>query len=193
MRKLIVENGLEADQIPATGKGGRLLKGDVLAYLEQAAAVPAAPSAEAQYPPRPAGPREERVRMSRLRQMVARRLKEAQNTAAMLTTFNEVDMTEVMALRAAYRDAFEKKHGVRIGFMSLFVKASVVALGEFPAVNAEIDEGDIVYKTTTSASPSARPRAWWCRWCATATPRASPKSRAPSGISACAPGTASSP
>ena len=146
VRKLIVENGLEADQIPATGKGGRLLKGDVLAYLEQAAAVPAAPSAEAQYPPRPAGPREERVRMSRLRQMVARRLKEAQNTAAMLTTFNEVDMTEVMALRAAYRDAFEKKHGVRIGFMSLFVKASVVALGEFPAVNAEIDEGDIVYK-----------------------------------------------
>ncbi len=84
--------------------------------------------------------------MSRLRQMVARRLKEAQNTAAMLTTFNEVDMTETMALRAAYRDAFEKKHGVRIGFMSLFVKASVVALGEFPAVNAEIDEGDIVYK-----------------------------------------------
>ncbi len=165
VRKLIAENGLDADQIPATGKGGRLLKGDVLAYLEQAApaapaaaapsepapaapapAAPAALPAGAHYPPRPAGPREERVRMSRLRKMVASRLKEAQNTAAMLTTFNEVDMTGTMKLRSAYREAFEKKHGVRIGFMSLFVKASVVALREFPAVNAEIDGGDIVYK-----------------------------------------------
>ena len=164
VRKLIVENGLDADQIPATGKGGRLLKGDVIAYMEQAAPAPAPPApaapapapaapapaapapAAASYPPKVAGPREERVRMSRLRKMVASRLKEAQNTAAMLTTFNEVDMTGVMALRAAYREAFEKKHGVRIGFMSLFVKASVVALREFPAVNAEIDGGDIVYK-----------------------------------------------
>jgi len=152
VRKLIVENGLDVDQIPATGKGGRLLKGDVIAYMEQAApaAAPPAPAAPApavaSYPPKVAGLREERVRMSRLRKMVASRLKEAQNTAAMLTTFNEVDMTGVMALRAAYREAFEKKHGVRIGFMSLFVKASVAALREFPAVNAEIDGGDIVYK-----------------------------------------------
>ncbi|MCH8215046.1 MAG: 2-oxoglutarate dehydrogenase complex dihydrolipoyllysine-residue succinyltransferase, partial [Proteobacteria bacterium] len=104
------------------------------------------PAPGAQFPPRPAGPREERVRMTRLRRRVAERLKEAQNTAAMLTTFNEVDMTAVMEMRARYRDAFEKKHGVRVGFMSFFVKACVVALREFPAVNGEIDGDDIVYK-----------------------------------------------
>ena len=109
--------------------------------------APAAISGNAgHYPPRPFGPREERVRMSRLRRMVASRLKEAQNTAAMLTTFNEVDMTEVMAMRTRYRDSFEKKHGVRLGFMSIFIKACIVALGELPALNAEIDGDEIVYK-----------------------------------------------
>ncbi len=118
--------------------------------MEPAAAAepPAArePAPGALFPPRPAGPREERVRMTRLRRRVAERLKEAQNTAAMLTTFNEADMTAVMEMRARYRDAFEKKHGVRVGFMSFFVKACVVALREFPAVNGEIDGDDIVYK-----------------------------------------------
>ncbi len=154
VRKLIEENNLDPAAIAASGKDGRLTKGDVLAYLESgafasAASAPVAPPpapSSAQYPPRPTGPREERVRMTRLRRLVATRLKEAQNTAAMLTTFNEVDMTAVMELRARYKEIFEKKHGVRIGFMSLFVKASVVALGEFPAVNAEIDGDDIVYR-----------------------------------------------
>jgi len=99
-----------------------------------------------QYPTRPIGPREERVRMTRLRKMVASRLKEAQNTAAMLTTFNEADMTEVMAMRARYKETFEKKHGVKVGFMSIFIKACVVALREFPAINAEISGDDIIYK-----------------------------------------------
>jgi len=162
VRKLIEENNLDPSAIPATGKDGRLLKGDVLAYVDSAVgpaappapkaaaapeAAPAAPApGGAQYPPRPIGPREEKVRMTRLRKMVASRLKEAQNTAAMLTTFNEVDMTDVMAMRAMYKETFEKKHGVKIGFMSVFVKACVVALREFPAVNAEISGDDIIYK-----------------------------------------------
>ena len=164
VRRLIAEHGLDPATIAASGKDGRLTKGDVLAHLETAkspppkAAVAAAPpraaelqpaaqaSSGTQYPPRPQGPREERVRMSRLRRMVASRLKEAQNTAAMLTTFNEIDMTEVMAARARYRESFEKKNGVRLGFMSFFVKASILALGELPAVNAEIDGDEIVYK-----------------------------------------------
>ena len=154
VRKLVEENNLDAASIPATGKDGRLLKGDVLAFLESggaakapaAAPAAAAPAAAASYPSRPAGPREEKVKMTRLRKMVATRLKEAQNTAAMLTTFNEVDMTEVMALRAKYKEIFEKKHGVKVGFMSLFVKACVVALREFPAINAEISGDDIIYK-----------------------------------------------
>jgi 2-oxoglutarate dehydrogenase E2 component (dihydrolipoamide succinyltransferase) len=130
---------------PGSGKDGRITKGDVLAFLNRpaaAAAIPAAPVAA-----RAADPREQRVRMTRLRRTIAARLKEAQNTAAMLTTFNEVDMSAVMALRAEYRDAFEKKHnGVRLGFMSVFVRACCVALKEFPAVNAEIDGDDIIYK-----------------------------------------------
>ncbi|HJN26142.1 MAG TPA: 2-oxoglutarate dehydrogenase complex dihydrolipoyllysine-residue succinyltransferase [Rhodospirillales bacterium] len=157
VRKLIEKNNLDAMSIPATGKGGRLVKGDVLAFMESGGAVAApaqasAPAvatpapAAASYPTRPVGPREEKVRMTRLRKMVASRLKEAQNTAAMLTTFNEVDMTEVMALRARYKDIFEKKHGVKVGFMSLFIKACVVALREFPAINAEISGDDIIYK-----------------------------------------------
>jgi 2-oxoglutarate dehydrogenase E2 component (dihydrolipoamide succinyltransferase) len=145
-QKLIEEQHLSPEEIgTGTGKDGRITKGDVLAFLNRPAATPApAPVAK---PPREAEPREERVRMTRLRRTIAARLKEAQNTAAMLTTFNEVDMTAVMALRSEYRDAFEKKHdGVRLGFMGFFVKACVQGLKEFPAVNAEIDGDDIVYK-----------------------------------------------
>ncbi len=151
VRKLVEENRLDVAQIAATGKDGRLTKGDVLAHLERgapaAAAVPKpAPAPAVPRPPREIGAREERVRMTRLRRRIAERLKEAQNNAAMLTTFNEADMSEVMALRERYRDSFEKKYGVRLGFMSIFVKASIVALKEIPAVNAEIDGEDIIYK-----------------------------------------------
>ena len=138
--------------VPGTGKDGRVTKGDMLAAIERAAAAPtpvAATAAAVQVrAPSPAddAAREERVRMTRLRQTIARRLKEAQNTAAMLTTFNEVDMSHVMALRTQYRDLFEKKHGVKLGFMGFFVRACVQALKEIPAVNAEIDGTDIIYK-----------------------------------------------
>jgi len=146
-QKMMAEAGVAADQVGAgTGKGGRITKGDVIAFLEQPAR-PAAAAAPAAKAPRALEEGEERVRMTRLRQTIARRLKEAQNTAAMLTTFNEVDMGAVMALRAEYKDAFEKKNnGVRLGFMSFFVKACITALKEFPAVNAEIDGDDVVFK-----------------------------------------------
>ena len=159
VRKLIDENDLDPAAIVGTGKDGRLTKGDVLKALEGAApaapapapapapqAAPAAKPAPAPSGPRPDADREERVRMTRLRQRVAERLKEAQNSAALLTTFNEVDMSAAMTLRKTYRDAFEKKHGVRLGFMSFFVTAAIVALKEFPAVNGEIDGTDMVYK-----------------------------------------------
>ncbi len=141
--KLVEENKLDARAIPASGKDGRLTKGDVLAYLEtpRPASAPAASARTGED-----DPREERVRMTRLRRVVAGRLKAAQNTAAMLTTFNEVDMTAVMNLRKQYQESFEKKHGVRVGFMSFFTKACVVALKELPAVNGEIDGEDIIYK-----------------------------------------------
>ncbi len=144
--KLMEERHIPPDAIGAgTGKEGRITKGDVLAFLDRPAPPP--PVAVVPSAPRVADAREERVRMTRLRRTIAARLKEAQNTAAMLTTFNEVDMTAVMALRSSYRDLFEKKHGgVRLGFMSFFVKACIAALQEFPAVNAEIDGEDIVYK-----------------------------------------------
>ncbi len=143
--KLMEEHHLGADNLsPGTGKEGRITKGDVLAFLDRPAQPQPMPAAR---PVRETEPGEERVRMTRLRRTIAARLKEAQNTAAMLTTFNEVDMTAVMALRREYRDAFEKKHdGVRLGFMGFFVRACVVALKEFPAVNAEIDGDDIIYK-----------------------------------------------
>ncbi len=165
--KIAAENGIDTARLEGTGKRGQVLKGDVLGALGNGAAVPApqmrpvpAPVPQAPVPqtpvpqappPRQAPPqtdsaREERVRMTKLRQTIARRLKEAQNTAAMLTTFNEVDMTGVMALRARYKDIFEKKHGAKLGFMGLFVKAVVGALKELPAVNAEIDGTDLVYK-----------------------------------------------
>jgi 2-oxoglutarate dehydrogenase E2 component (dihydrolipoamide succinyltransferase) len=144
--KLMEEQHVGAGQVgEGSGKDGRITKGDVLAFLNRPAPPPAPPAAAK--PPRVEEPREQRVRMTRLRRTIAARLKEAQNTAAMLTTFNEVDMSAVMALRSTYRDAFEKKHaGVRLGFMSFFVRACCVALKEFPAVNAEIDGDDIVYK-----------------------------------------------
>jgi len=149
--KMMTEQGISAAQIgPGTAKDGRISKGDVLDFLARPVAAPApAPTAapNAAAAPRPADAREERVKMTRLRVTIARRLKEAQNTAAMLTTFNEVDMSAAMALRSEYKDAFEKKNGgVRLGFMSFFVRACVAALKEFPAVNAEIDGDDIVYK-----------------------------------------------
>jgi len=175
VRKLIEEHGLDASTITPTGPKGNLTKGDVLAAIEaqgQAGTAAAAPPAPAKVvasaetaakpeaasaappaaprpqpvPPSPAGAREERVKMTRLRRRIAERLKEAQNTAAMLTTYNEADMGAVMALRSRYRDSFERKHGVRLGFMSFFVKAAINALQAFPAANAEIDGEEIVYK-----------------------------------------------
>ena len=144
VRKAVVENNLKPAEIPGSGKDGRITKGDVIATLEKPAAPVPAPAPVAR--PLAAAGTEERVKMSRLRQTIARRLKDAQNTAAMLTTFNEVDMTNVMAMRNQYKDVFEKKHGVKLGFMSFFVKAAVQALKDIPAVNAEIDGEDMVYK-----------------------------------------------
>jgi 2-oxoglutarate dehydrogenase E2 component (dihydrolipoamide succinyltransferase) len=164
VRKLVDDNKLDPAPIPATGAKGQLTKGDVLAYLEQQAAAPtpkpaapaksiAAPTPSAtivpasSLPERPVDARgEEVVRMSRLRQRIAERLKQAQNNAAMLTTFNEVDMGALMQLRIDYRDKFEKKHGVRLGFLSFFIKAAINALKEIPAVNAEIYGDQLVYK-----------------------------------------------
>ncbi len=142
--KLMTERGISAEQVgPGSAKDGRIAKGDVLAFLDRPAPAAPAPAAKA---PRAPEAGEERVKMTRLRRTIAARLKEAQNTAAMLTTFNEVDMSAAMALRSEYKDGFERKHGVKLGFMSFFVKACVAALAEFPAVNAEIDGEEIVYK-----------------------------------------------
>lgn len=148
VRKMIADNNLNAADIPATGKNGRMTKADVQAYLDQRGNTTPAAAANAPVsaPTADAGPREERVRMTKLRQVIAKRLKEAQNTAAMLTTFNEVDMTAVMGLRKQYQDQFVKKNGIKLGFMSFFVKAAVQALKEFPAVNGEIQGDEIVYK-----------------------------------------------
>ncbi len=159
--KIAADNGLDASAIAGSGVRGQVLKGDVLAKIAEPAPAAPAPIAPA---PAPAGvpasvpvqarapspvsdaEREQRVRLTRLRLTIARRLKDAQNTAAMLTTFNEVDMTEVMALRARYKDVFEKKHGAKLGFMGFFVKAVVGALKEIPSVNAEIDGDDLIFK-----------------------------------------------
>jgi len=147
VQRIVAENRLDPAVIPGSGKDGRITKGDALAAAAAAVAGPApTPAPAPPAAPRPPREREERVRMTRLRQTIARRLKEAQETAAMLTTFNEVDMGAVMALRTHYKDAFEKRHGVRLGFMSFFVKACVAALKEVPAVNAEIDGADLIYK-----------------------------------------------
>jgi 2-oxoglutarate dehydrogenase E2 component (dihydrolipoamide succinyltransferase) len=152
VRKLSTESGIDATTVPGSGKDGRVTKGDMLAAIEKAASAPTPvnqPAAAVQVrAPSPAddAAREERVKMTRLRQTIARRLKDVQNTAAMLTTFNEVDMSHVMAMRAQYKDVFEKKHGVKLGFMGFFAKACVQALKDIPAVNAEIDGTDIIYK-----------------------------------------------
>jgi 2-oxoglutarate dehydrogenase E2 component (dihydrolipoamide succinyltransferase) len=147
VRRIAEESGLSPAAVNGSGKDGRVMKGDMLAALEtRAAQRPAAQVAPAPSGPRPQAEREERVKMSRLRKTIALRLKESQNTAAQLTTFNEVDMSHVMALRAEYKESFEKKHGVRLGFMGFFVKASIAALKELPNVNAEIEGDDIVYK-----------------------------------------------
>ena len=145
VQRVVAENNLDPKAIAATGPKGNITKGDAIAAIGQASA-PAPVAAAAPAAPRALAPREERVKMTRLRQTIARRLKESQNTAAQLTTFNEVDMTNVMALRAQYKDVFEKRHGVKLGFMSFFTKAVVAALHEIPAVNAEIDGTDIIYK-----------------------------------------------
>jgi len=152
-KKLMAEKGIDPANVQGTGKDGRIMKEDVMKAASGAAAAATAPApapapAAAPRAPSPAedAAREERVKMTRLRQTIARRLKDAQNTAAILTTYNEVDMTEVMALRNQYKDAFEKKHGVRLGFMSFFTKACCHALREVPEVNAEIDGQEIVYK-----------------------------------------------
>jgi len=147
--KMLAENNLSADQVAGTGKRGQVLKGDVIEALLKGVQTqqPAPPPVSARAPsPAEDEAREERVRMTKLRQTIARRLKDAQNTAAMLTTFNEVDMSAVMALRAKYKEIFEKKHGVKLGFMGFFTKAVCHALKEIPAVNAEIDGADIIYK-----------------------------------------------
>jgi 2-oxoglutarate dehydrogenase E2 component (dihydrolipoamide succinyltransferase) len=142
-RKMADDNKIDTSNIAGTGKDNRVTKGDVISALQ----APSAPAPVATPSlPRELGSREERVKMTRLRQRIAQRLKEAQNTAAMLTTFNEIDMGAVIDMRNAYKDQFEKKHGVKLGFMSFFVKAAVQALREFPAVNAEINGDDIIYK-----------------------------------------------
>src|ERR1700726_508312 len=152
VRKLSAESGIDASTVPGSGKDGRVTKGDMLAAIEKAASAPTPvnqPAAAVQVrSPSPAddAAREERVKMTRLRQTIARRLKDVQNTAAMLTTFNEVDMSHIMAMRAQYKDVFEKKHGSKLGFMGFFTKACVQALKDIPAVNAEIDGTDLIYK-----------------------------------------------
>jgi len=144
VRRVSAEAGVNPADIPGTGRDGRATKADAMAYVNSAPKTKAAPAAAKA--PREVGPREERVRMSRLRQTIARRLKEAQDTAAMLTTFNDVDMTAVMDLRKLYKETFLAKHGVKLGFMGFFTKAVVSALKEIPTVNAEIDGTDIIYK-----------------------------------------------
>ena len=145
VRKMVGDHGLDPASIPGSGKDGRITREDVRAFLDGKVAPDILLPAPKAPPAADGGPREERVKMSRLRQTVAKRLKEAQNTAAILTTFNEIDMGAVMALRKEYRDSFEKKHGVRLGFTSFFAKAVVAALKDVPAVNGEIDGDDMVY------------------------------------------------
>jgi 2-oxoglutarate dehydrogenase E2 component (dihydrolipoamide succinyltransferase) len=150
VRKMAAESGMDVSKVAGTGLHGQVSKGDMMAAIERAAAAPTPVAATAvqMRAPSPAddAAREERVHMTRLRQTIARRLKDAQNTAAMLTTFNEVDMSAVMHMRNQYKELFEKKHGVKLGFMGFFVRACIQALKEIPAVNAEIDGTDIVYK-----------------------------------------------
>jgi len=151
VRRAVLEHGVDPSKVKGTGKDGRLTKDDVIAAARSAPKPVAAPTPAAA-PAAPGGRKEERVRMTRLRQTVASRLKEAQNTAAMLTTFNDVDMTAVIEARTKYKDLFEKKHGVRLGFMGFFVKAACMALKDVPAVNASIDGDEIVYREYVDVS-----------------------------------------
>jgi 2-oxoglutarate dehydrogenase E2 component (dihydrolipoamide succinyltransferase) len=147
VRRLAAESGIDPATVAGSGKDGRVNKGDMLAAIAAGPSIAPAPPSIARAPSlADDAAREERVRMTKLRQTIARRLKDAQNTAAMLTTFNDVDMSAVMAMRAHYKETFEKKHGVKLGFMGFFVKACIQALKEIPAVNAEIDGADLVYK-----------------------------------------------
>ena len=152
VRRISAESGIDATGVAGSGKDGRVTKGDMLAAIEKAASAPTPvnqPAAAVHVrAPSPAddAAREERVKMTRLRQTIARRLKDVQNTAAMLTTFNEVDMSHIMAMRAQYKDVFEKKHGSKLGFMGFFTKACVQALKDIPTANAEIDGSDLIYK-----------------------------------------------
>jgi 2-oxoglutarate dehydrogenase E2 component (dihydrolipoamide succinyltransferase) len=152
VRKIATETGMDPAKVDGSGKDGRVTKGDMMAAIERAAAAPTPVSQSAAAvqvrAPSPAddASREERVKMTRLRQTIARRLKDAQNTAAMLTTYNEVDMSAVMHMRSQYKDLFEKRHGVKLGFMSFFARACIQALKEVPEVNAEIDGTDLIYK-----------------------------------------------
>jgi 2-oxoglutarate dehydrogenase E2 component (dihydrolipoamide succinyltransferase) len=147
VRRLGAESGVDPASVAGSGRDGRVTKGDMLNAIERGPSVSNAPAAQMRAPSSADdASREERVKMTRLRQTIARRLKDAQNTAAMLTTFNDVDMSAVMKMRAEYKDAFEKKHGVKLGFMGFFVKACIQALKEVPAVNAEVDGTDLVYK-----------------------------------------------
>jgi 2-oxoglutarate dehydrogenase E2 component (dihydrolipoamide succinyltransferase) len=173
VRRIAAETGLDATTVPGSGKDGRVTKGDMMAAIERAAAqpTPVAQTAAAVQVRAPSvaddAAREERVKMTRLRQTIARRLKDAQNTAAMLTTFNEVDMTAVMALRNQYKDLFEKKHGVKLGFMGLFVRACVQGLKDIPAVNAEIAGTDLIYKNYYHIGVAVGTEGpHWYRWCA---------------------------
>jgi 2-oxoglutarate dehydrogenase E2 component (dihydrolipoamide succinyltransferase) len=179
VRRAVLAHHVDPSAIKGSGKDGRLTKDDVLlAAKEKGAPAQAgaqAPEANAATPAVAGGRREERVKMTRMRQTIATRLKEAQNTAALLTTFNDVDMSAVMDARGRYKDLFEKKHGIRLGFMAFFVKAVALAAKDIPAVNARIEGDEIVYhdyldvSVAVSASRSRRPRAWSCRSCAMPT------------------------
>ncbi len=193
----MAEKGLSASDVEGSGKRGQVLKGDVIDAIAKGTSAPA--QAKAPAAPRPASSaddasREERVRMTKLRQTIARRLKDAQDTAAMLTTFNEVDMSAVMSLRSKYKDIFEKKHGVKLGFMGFFTKAITHALKEIPAVNAEIDGTDIIYKNYAHVGMAVgTDKASWCRSSVTPTRCRSRKSRRNSGVWRRPRATASSP
>ncbi len=145
VRRIVAEEGVDPSQVEGTGRGGRLTKGDVLSHLEKPAPQPAAMPEIAASPTPSSSPRETRKRMTGIRQKIAQRLVEAQQTAAILTTFNEADMSRIMDLRARYKESYQKKHGVGLGFMSFFVKAVIEALKAFPAVNGRVDGQDIVY------------------------------------------------
>jgi biotin carboxyl carrier protein len=178
VRRAVLEYGIDPATIKGTGKDGRITKEDVVAAAQAKAASPAAAAVSAPVAAPSNERREERVKMTRLRQTIAKRLKSAQETAALLTTFNDVDMSAVMEARNKYKDSFEKKHGVKLGFMSFFAKASCLALKDIPGVNAQIQGDEIVYHDYVDISVAvSAPSAWSCRWCAMSTRCRSPASK----------------